>query len=100
MFFRLTNSSATFQTMMNTIFANEIAAKWLTVYMDDMAIHTKRNPEESELQHILHHQSYIGIILAKLLEHNLFLKPEKCTFEQLSIEILRSASTRRDSTHG
>jgi Reverse transcriptase (RNA-dependent DNA polymerase) len=41
MFFGLTNSLATFQTMMNSIFANDIAEKWLTVYMDDMAIHTK-----------------------------------------------------------
>jgi hypothetical protein len=41
MFFSLTNSSATFQTMMNSISANDIAKKWLTVYMDDMAIHTK-----------------------------------------------------------
>jgi hypothetical protein len=40
MFFGLTNSPATFQTMMNSIFADEIAEKWLTVYMDDMAIHT------------------------------------------------------------
>jgi hypothetical protein len=40
MFFRLTNSLATFQTMMNSIFADDIAKKWLTVYMDNMAIHT------------------------------------------------------------
>ena len=31
MFFGLTNSPATFQTMMNTIFAVEIAEAWLTV---------------------------------------------------------------------
>jgi hypothetical protein len=52
MFFRLTNSLATFQTMMNSIFTNNIAEKWLTVYMDDMAIHTKHQPEETEEQHI------------------------------------------------
>src|SRR5580693_9893217 len=40
MFFGLTNSPATFQMMMNSIFANKIAEKWLTVYMDNMAIHT------------------------------------------------------------
>jgi hypothetical protein len=48
MFFRLTNSSATFQMMMNSIFANDIAKKWLTVYMDNMAIHTKRIPGETK----------------------------------------------------
>jgi hypothetical protein len=52
MFFRLTNSPATFQTMMNSIFADNIAEKWLTVYMDDMAIHTKRRPEETKEQHV------------------------------------------------
>src|SRR6267142_2459956 len=40
MFFGLTNSPATFQTMMNSVFAPEIAEQWLTIYMDDMAIHT------------------------------------------------------------
>jgi hypothetical protein len=88
MFFRLTNSPATFQMMMNSIFAEEIAEKWLTVYMDDMAIHTQRRPEETEEQHVQRHRTYVNWILAKLMEHNLFLKPEKCTFEQPSIEFL------------
>jgi Reverse transcriptase (RNA-dependent DNA polymerase) len=59
MFFGLTNSPATFQTMMNSIFSEEIAKQWLTVYMDDMAIHTKRTENETELQHILRHRSYV-----------------------------------------
>jgi hypothetical protein len=88
MFFGLTNSPATFQTMMNSIFSEEIAECWLTIYMDDMAIHTKKMENETELQHILRHRSYVCRILAKLLKHNLFLKPEKCTFEQPSIEFL------------
>jgi Reverse transcriptase (RNA-dependent DNA polymerase) len=88
MFFGLTNSPATFQTMMNSIFANKIAEKWLTAYMDDMAIHTQRLELEMEEQHIQRHQTYVKRILAKLMEHNLFLKPEKCAFEQPSIEFL------------
>jgi len=40
MFFGLTNSPATFQTMMNTIFQDLIADRSMTIYMDDMAIHT------------------------------------------------------------
>jgi hypothetical protein len=59
MFFRLTNSPATFRTMMNSIFSEEIAEQWLTVYMDNMAIHTKRAEGETELQHILRHRSYV-----------------------------------------
>src|SRR5580693_1740140 len=88
MFFGLTNSLATFQTMINSIFANDIAEKWLTVYMNDMAIHTKRRPEETEEQHVQWHRSYVKQILTKLMKHNLFLKPEKCSFEQPSIEFL------------
>jgi hypothetical protein len=88
MFFGLTNSLATFQTMMNSIFADNIAEKWLTVYMDDMAIHTKHQPEETEEQHVQWHRIYVKRIFAKLMEHNLFHKPEKCSFEQPSIEFL------------
>src|SRR5579863_919955 len=88
MFFGLTNSPATFQTMINTIFAPEIAEQWLTIYMDDMAIHTRRQEEETEQQHLKQHRTYVRRILAKLQEHNLFLKPEKCTFEQSRIEFL------------
>jgi Reverse transcriptase (RNA-dependent DNA polymerase) len=88
MFFGLTNSLATFQMMMNSIFTNEIAEKWLTVYMDDMAIHTQHQEHETEEQHIQRHRIYIKRILAKLIEHNLFLKLEKCSFEQPSIEFL------------
>jgi len=88
MFFGLTNSLATFQTMMNSIFASEIAEQWLTIYMDDMAIHTAKLPNESDKQHLQRHRDLVKRILAKLQEHNLFLKPEKCTFEQSSIEFL------------
>ncbi len=51
MFFGLTNSPATFQMMMNIIFHREIAQGWMSVYMDDLANHTKRKPEETEEQH-------------------------------------------------
>ena len=38
MFFGLTNSPTTFQTMMNAIFAEELCENWLTIYMDDILI--------------------------------------------------------------
>src|SRR5579863_7909159 len=56
--------------------------------MDDMAIYTKKHDEETEEHHLEQHRTYIRRILAKLQEHNLFLKPEKCTFEQPLIEFL------------
>jgi hypothetical protein len=55
MFFSLTNSPATFQTMMNTLFQMQIASGNLTVYMDDMAVHTKREEGETEADHIKRH---------------------------------------------
>jgi Reverse transcriptase (RNA-dependent DNA polymerase) len=88
MFFGLTNSPATFQTMMNSIFTDNIADKWLTVYMDDMAIHTQCQTGETEEQHVQRHRTYVKRVLAKLMKHSLFLKPEKCSFKQPSIEFL------------
>jgi hypothetical protein len=88
MFFSLTNSLAMFQTMMNTIFSEEITLKWLTIYMDDMAIHTGQREDETEEQHLQQHQSYVKIVLQRLEQHDLYLKPEKCTFEQPHIEFL------------
>jgi hypothetical protein len=56
--------------------------------MDDMAIYSQCRPEEMEEQHVQWHRTYVKWILAKLMEHNLFLKPEKCSFKQPSIEFL------------
>ena len=43
MFFGLTNSPATFQMMMNTIFEEELHEGWLIIYMDNMLIATDDN---------------------------------------------------------
>ena len=74
MFFGLTNSPTTFQTMMSTIFPKEIAKGWLFVYMDDILVATKDN--------LQFHETCIHQMLEKLKKHNLYLKPEKCVFEQ------------------
>jgi hypothetical protein len=88
MFFSLTNSPATFQMMMNMIFHIEVAQGWLSVYMDDLAIHTKQRDDETEAQHHQQHQQYVHQILDKLEENDLYLKPEKCAFEQTKIDYL------------
>ena len=80
MFFGLTNSPATFQTMMNAIFEEELRAGWLMIYMDDMLIHTKNN--------LPLHWKLVHQVLDKLKCHDLFLKPEKCLFERQIIEFL------------
>jgi Reverse transcriptase (RNA-dependent DNA polymerase) len=88
MFFGLTNSPATFQMMMNTIFRIEVAQGWLSVYMDDIAIHTKPKPQETEEQHHTRHRQLMHHVLDKLEKNDLYLKPEKCAFEKEEIEYL------------
>ena len=80
MFFWLTNSPATFQTMMNMIFAPEIAKGWLIVYMDNILIATQDD--------LKFHEECIHCVLEKLCLHDLYLKPEKCAFEQWQMEFL------------
>jgi Reverse transcriptase (RNA-dependent DNA polymerase) len=43
MFFGLTNSPATFQTMMNAIFREKVASGDIIIYMDDILIATTGN---------------------------------------------------------
>ena len=80
MFFGLTNSPATFQAMMNEIFIEELREGWLSIYMDDILIHTGDDRQE--------HRGRIHQVLDKLRRHDLFLKPEKCQFEQEQVEFL------------
>jgi hypothetical protein len=78
MFFGLTNSPATFQTMMDDIFQEEVAQGWLKIYIDNMLIATKDDNEE--------HKQKVAHVLQKLLNHNLFLKPEKCQFHKKEVK--------------
>jgi len=49
MFFGMTNSPATFQTMMNDIFRNLIAEGIVVVYLDDILIFTKTKEEHERV---------------------------------------------------
>jgi RNase H-like domain found in reverse transcriptase/Reverse transcriptase (RNA-dependent DNA polymerase) len=80
MFFGLTNSPATFQTMMDDIFQEEIAQGWVKIYMDDIIIATEDDEEE--------HTRHVNQVLKKLEEHDLYLKPEKCNFHVKEVEYL------------
>ncbi len=80
MFFGLTNSPSTFQTMMDTIFRNLVATGNVIIYMDDILIATPGN--------LNHHRQLVHQVLTKLEEHDLYLKPEKCTFEVPEVEYL------------
>jgi hypothetical protein len=73
MFFGLTNSPATFQSMMNDIFVDLIVEGWIIVYLDDILIYS---------EHLEEHCPMAKEVLQILQENELFLKPKKCEFEQ------------------
>jgi len=79
MFFGMTNSPTTFQTMMNDIFWDLIAEGIMVVYLDDILIFTRTEEE---------HAKAIRWVLQVLQEHKLFLRPEKCEFCKEQIEYL------------
>jgi hypothetical protein len=79
MFFGLTNSLATFQTMMNEIFIDMISEGIVVVYLDDILIFTKTLDE---------HREVTCQVLGRLAKHELFLRPKKCEFEKTKIEYL------------
>jgi len=80
MFFGLTNSPATYQTMMDEIFKEEVTLDNLFIYMDDILIATTGSLDE--------HRSKVAHVLTKLQDNNLFLKPEKCHFHKDKVEYL------------
>ena len=79
MFFGMTNSPATFQTMINDVFRTVIAEGIVIVYLDDILIFTRIKEE---------HEQAVWRVLEILVEHKLFLCPEKCEFHQQQIEYL------------
>lgn len=79
MFFGLTNSPATFQTMMNAILQPVIIEGKVQVYMDNIMVATIDHKD---------HQWTVWKVLQILKENNLFLKPKKCKFEKEEIDYL------------
>ena len=79
MMFGLTNTPATFETMMNDIFADLVTECRVCVYLDDILIFTVDLAE---------HRQTMADVLQCLREHKLFLKLEKCEFERQKIEYL------------
>ncbi len=97
MYFGLTNSPATFQTMMNYIYRDVILkheplGTTIRVYMDDIGIATQTNLDD--------HKRAIHDILKIAQLHDLYFKPEKCLFHAPSMDylgvILEKGVTRMD----
>jgi hypothetical protein len=79
MYFGLTNSPATFQTMMNEIFKDMIHEGKIVVYIDDILIYTDTMEGHVEI---------VKEVLKRLEENDLFVKPEKCSFWVEEVEFL------------
>ena len=79
MFFGLTNSPATFQTIMNEIFRELIMKGKVKAYIDDILIYTETLEE---------HRKIVEQVLDILRTNGLFLNPEKCEFEKDQVEYL------------
>jgi len=79
MTFGLCNAPATFQTFMDTQFADFLATGKVVIYLDDILIMATTLVELVKLTH--------GI-LQRLLDLDLYLRPEKCSFNQTSVEYL------------
>jgi hypothetical protein len=77
--FGLCNAPATFQTFMDTKFAPLIDTGHVVVYLDDILIFSDNT---GKLEHLTHQ------VLQLLLDLDLFLRPEKCSFNQTSVEYL------------
>jgi hypothetical protein len=79
MYFGLTNSPATFQTIMNEIFQDLITEGIVSMYLDDILIFTNSLEEHCQIMHL---------VLDRMRKHKLYPQPEKCEFEKTRIEYL------------
>jgi hypothetical protein len=79
MTFGLCNAPATFQTFMNSIFSDLIDKNHVVVYLDDILLFHDNLDDLHALTHT---------VLSRLEQYDLYLKPEKCSFDQTSIEYL------------
>ena len=78
-FFRMTNSLATFQIMINEILRDLINKEKVTAFVDDMLV--KIETEER-------HNKIVDKILKRLEKNNLYVKPEKYVQKVKKIEFL------------
>jgi len=69
MFFGLTNSSATFQVMMNELLRDLINMGKVVVFIDDVIVGTESKEG---------HDGLVAEVIKRLEENNLYIKPEKC----------------------
>jgi len=69
MFFRLMNSLATFQTMINEILWNLINTGKVVSFIYNVIVGTEMEKE---------HEKIVEEVVKRLVENDLYVKPEKC----------------------
>jgi len=69
MFFRMTNSPATFQVMMNEILRDMINKGKVAAFVNDVLVGTEMKKRHDEI---------VEEVLKQLEENDLYVKPEKC----------------------
>ena len=79
MFFRLMNSLATFQAMMNELLRDLINMGKVAVFIDDMIVGMETEEEHDEL---------VAEVIRRLEENDLYVKPEKCKWKVREVEFL------------
>jgi len=79
MFFRMTNSPATFQAMMNEILRDLINEGKVAAFIDNVLVKTEIEEKHGEI---------VKEILRRLEENDLYVKPEKCVWKVKKIGFL------------
>jgi hypothetical protein len=74
--------------MMNMRFQHEVQEGWFSIFMDNRIIYMKRQPGEMEEQHRQWHCKLVHQIFDILEKNDLYVKLEKCAFEQEEMEYL------------
>jgi len=79
MFFSLTNSPVTFQTMINDILRDLIDTGDIAVFIDDMLVETEDKKKHNEI---------VEEVLKRIEKNDLYIKPKKCVWKVKEINFL------------
>ena len=79
MFFRLTNSPAMFQAMMNELLRDLTNMGKVAVFINDVIVGTETEEGHDEL---------VAEVIKRLEENDLYMKPEKCKWKVREVEFL------------
>ena len=82
--FGLTNAPATFQNLMNKIFAPYIR-KFILVFFDDILVYSSD---------LVEHERHLKLTLEVLKQNKLFLRRKKCSFATSQVTYCRGATFR------